>query len=160
MDALDAFIWVSQMLIVRTVPTENLCGASGGFSSLLDADTLASAPAIQSALCSIRAGAVGGGCVPRLEGWLPWWGRLTEPLIGPAMRLARFLPVELSFSALAAPFRRRAVSMRIISRGKRYGLSLLSSVRGGLPFWPRRWSLPGASFASILSGPFPGCACI
>ncbi|HZR19780.1 MAG TPA: glycosyltransferase [Verrucomicrobiae bacterium] len=66
--------------------------AHGDILFFVDADTLASAPAIQSALCSIRAGAVGGGCVPRFEGWLPWWGRLTEPLIGPAMRLARFLP--------------------------------------------------------------------
>ena len=44
-------------------------------------------------LCAaIRAGAVGGGCVPRFEGWLPWWFRLIEPLIEPAVRLARFLP--------------------------------------------------------------------
>jgi hypothetical protein len=54
--------------------------------------TLVNAPAIQSALRSVRAGAVGGGCVPRFEGWLPWWFRLVEPLIKPAVRLAHFLP--------------------------------------------------------------------
>jgi glycosyltransferase involved in cell wall biosynthesis len=64
----------------------------GDILFFVDADTLANAAAIQSAVRSIRAGAVGGGCVPRFEGWLPWWFRLTEPLIGPAAHLARFLP--------------------------------------------------------------------
>jgi glycosyltransferase involved in cell wall biosynthesis len=66
--------------------------AHGDILFFVDADTLTNAPAIQSALRAIRAGAIGGGCVPRFEGWLPWWFRLTEPLIGPAVRLARFLP--------------------------------------------------------------------
>ena len=66
--------------------------AHGDIFFFVDADTLVNAAAIQSAVRSIRAGAVGGGCVPRFEGWLPWWFRLTEPLIGPAVRLARFLP--------------------------------------------------------------------
>ena len=66
--------------------------AQGDIFFFVDADTLVNAPAIQSALRSVHAGAVGGGCVPRFEGWLPWWFRLTEPLIGPAVRLARFLP--------------------------------------------------------------------
>jgi len=66
--------------------------AHGNILFFVDADTLTNAPAIQSALRAIRAGAIGGGCVPRFEGWLPWWFRLTEPLIEPAVRLARFLP--------------------------------------------------------------------
>lgn len=66
--------------------------AHGDILFFVDADTLTNAPAIQSALRAIRVGAVGGGGVPRFEGWLPWWFRLTEPLIGPAVRLARFLP--------------------------------------------------------------------
>jgi glycosyltransferase involved in cell wall biosynthesis len=66
--------------------------AHGDILFFVDADTLTNAPAIQSALRAIRTGAIGGGCVPRFEGWLPWWFRLTEPLIGPAVRLARFLP--------------------------------------------------------------------
>jgi glycosyltransferase involved in cell wall biosynthesis len=66
--------------------------ARGDILFFVDADTLTNAAAIQSALRAIRTGAVGGGCVPRFEGWLPWWFRLIEPLIGPAVRLARFLP--------------------------------------------------------------------
>src|ERR1039457_5022147 len=66
--------------------------AHGDIFFFVDADTLVNAPAIQSALRSVRAGEVGGGCVPRFEGWLPWWFRLTEPFIRPAVRLARFLP--------------------------------------------------------------------
>src|SRR5258707_11961262 len=66
--------------------------AHGDVLFFVDADTLTNAPAIQSALRAIRAGAIGGGCVPRFEGWLPWWFRLVESLIGPGGRLARFLP--------------------------------------------------------------------
>jgi GT2 family glycosyltransferase len=66
--------------------------AHGDILFFVDADTLTNAPAIQSALRAIRTGSIGGGCVPRFEGWLPWWFRLIEPLIGPAVRLARFLP--------------------------------------------------------------------
>ena len=66
--------------------------AHGDILFFVDADTLTNAPAIQSALRAVRAGAIGGGCIPRFEGWLPWWFRLIEPLIGPAIRLARFLP--------------------------------------------------------------------
>lgn len=66
--------------------------ARGDVLFFVDADTVVNGPAIQSALRGIRAGAVGGGCVPRFEGWLPWWFRLVEPLIKPAVRLANFLP--------------------------------------------------------------------
>src|ERR1041385_2923885 len=66
--------------------------AHGDILFFVDADTLTNAPAIQSALRAIRAGAIGGGCVPRFEGWLPWWGRLVVPLVKPAVRLVRFLP--------------------------------------------------------------------
>jgi len=62
--------------------------AQGDILFFVDADTLVNAPAIQSALRSIRAGAVGGGCVPRFEGWLPWWCRLTLPF---AERICRWL---------------------------------------------------------------------
>src|SRR3954447_19465939 len=47
--------------------------ASGDILFFVDADTLTNAPAIQSALRATRTGAIGGGCVPRFEGWLPWW---------------------------------------------------------------------------------------
>ncbi len=51
--------------------------ARGDIFFFVDADTLVNAPAIQSALRGVRAGAVGGGCWPRFEGWLPWWWRPT-----------------------------------------------------------------------------------
>ena len=66
--------------------------ASGDVLFFVDADTLVNAPAIQSALRSIRAGAVGGGCVPRFEGWLPWWCRLTLPFGERICRWLNFLP--------------------------------------------------------------------
>src|SRR3954471_11744061 len=66
--------------------------AHGAILFFVDSATLTTAPAIRSALRAVRAGAMGCGCVPRFEGWLPWWFRLMEPLIKPAIRLARFLP--------------------------------------------------------------------
>jgi glycosyltransferase involved in cell wall biosynthesis len=66
--------------------------AHGDILFFVDADTLTNGPAIQSALHAVRTGSIGGGCVPRFEGWLPWWFRMIEPLIKPAVRLARFLP--------------------------------------------------------------------
>src|SRR5258706_12901411 len=65
--------------------------ARGDILFFVDADTLTNAPAIQSALRAIRAGALGGGFVPRFEGWVPWGFRLAKPLFGPAVRPARFL---------------------------------------------------------------------
>src|SRR5262245_4521001 len=61
--------------------------AVGDIFFFVDADTLVNAAAIQSALRAVRAGAVGGSCMPRFEGRLPWWFRLTEPLLRPAVRL-------------------------------------------------------------------------
>ncbi len=76
--------------------------ASGDILFFVDADTLANAPAIQSALRAIRSGAIGGGCVPRFEGWMPWWWRLVEPLIRPAVHLARILPGTFLFCTRSA----------------------------------------------------------
>jgi glycosyltransferase involved in cell wall biosynthesis len=66
--------------------------AHGDILFFVDADTLVNAPAIQSALRSVRAGAVGGGCVPRFEGWLPLWWRLTAPVVERICRWLHFLP--------------------------------------------------------------------
>ena len=62
--------------------------AHGDILFFVDADTLVNAPAIQSALRSVRAGAVGGGCLPRFEGRLPWWWRPTLLVVE---RLCRWL---------------------------------------------------------------------
>ena len=66
--------------------------ARGDIFFFVDADTLVNAPAIQSALRSIRAGAAGGGCFPRFEGWLPLWVRLTMLVLERLARWLRFLP--------------------------------------------------------------------
>jgi glycosyltransferase involved in cell wall biosynthesis len=62
--------------------------AHGDILFFVDADTLVNAAAIQSALRSVRAGAVGGGCLPRFEGRLPWWWRPTLLVVE---RLCRWL---------------------------------------------------------------------
>ena len=66
--------------------------AHGDILFFVDADTLVNASAIQSALRGIRAGAVGGGCALRFEGWLPWWYRLILPVGVRLCRWARFSP--------------------------------------------------------------------
>jgi glycosyltransferase involved in cell wall biosynthesis len=66
--------------------------AHGDILFFVDADTLTNAPAIQSALRAIRAGAIGGGCVPRFEGWLPLWWRLSFPVWERMCRWLHFLP--------------------------------------------------------------------
>ena len=66
--------------------------AHGDILFFVDADTLVNAPAIQSALRSVRAGAVGGGCFPRFEGWLPLWVRLWVPVLERMCRWLHFLP--------------------------------------------------------------------
>ena len=66
--------------------------AHGDILVFVDADTLVNAPALQSALRSVRAGAVGGGCFPRFEGWLPLWVRLWVPVLERMCRWLHFLP--------------------------------------------------------------------
>ena len=71
--------------------------AHGDIFFFVDADTLVNAPAIQSALRSVHAGAVGGGCFPQFEGRLPWWWRLGLPVME---RLCRWLNVFPSGACL------------------------------------------------------------
>lgn len=63
--------------------------ASGDILFFVDGDTLVNTPVIQSALRSTRGGAVGGGCVPRFEGSLPFWWRLFYPFMVGVIRLRR-----------------------------------------------------------------------
>ncbi len=69
----------------------------GDILFFVDADTLINAPAMQSALRSIRAGAAGGGCVPRFEGRLPWWSR---PVLWIGERMCRWLNIFPSGACL------------------------------------------------------------
>jgi glycosyltransferase involved in cell wall biosynthesis len=63
--------------------------ARGDILIFVDADTLVNAPVVQSVLRSIREGAVGGGCVPQFDGWLPLWWRAVYPFFAVGARLLR-----------------------------------------------------------------------
>jgi len=63
--------------------------ARGDILFFVDADTLVSAQVIQSAVRRIREGAVGGGCVPQFEGWLPLWWRVVYPFFAIGAHLLR-----------------------------------------------------------------------
>lgn len=63
--------------------------AHGEVLIFVDADTLVSADVIRSALRAIGEGAVGGGCVPRFEGWLPTWWRMAYPMFVVGVRLLK-----------------------------------------------------------------------
>jgi glycosyltransferase involved in cell wall biosynthesis len=60
----------------------------GDILFFVDADTLVNAPAIQSALRGLHAGATGGGCVPQFDGPLPLWSRL---ILSIGARICRWL---------------------------------------------------------------------
>ncbi|MEO5914106.1 MAG: glycosyltransferase [Luteolibacter sp.] len=64
-------------------------GARGDELFFIDADTLVTAGVIRSALRSLSEGAVGGGCVPRFEGWLPVWWRMVYPFFVLGARVFR-----------------------------------------------------------------------
>jgi glycosyltransferase involved in cell wall biosynthesis len=49
--------------------------ARGRFLVFIDADTLATPPALRAALDAMARGAVGGGCVPRFDGRVPGYAR-------------------------------------------------------------------------------------
>jgi glycosyltransferase involved in cell wall biosynthesis len=71
--------------------TRNAGGAHarGEFFIFVDADTLVSAAVVGEAIESMRADAVGGGCIPRFEGRLPLWWRLSYPVFEHAGRFLR-----------------------------------------------------------------------
>jgi glycosyltransferase involved in cell wall biosynthesis len=50
--------------------------ATGDFLFFVDGDTQVSESALRAALEAMRSGAVGGGCVPDLDGRVPFWGRV------------------------------------------------------------------------------------
>jgi glycosyltransferase involved in cell wall biosynthesis len=76
--------------------------AVGDIFFFVDADTLINAPVIQSALRECRAGAVGGGCVPRFEGRLPLLWRLLYPVLVANVRLFRLPGGACQFCTRAA----------------------------------------------------------
>jgi glycosyltransferase involved in cell wall biosynthesis len=55
----------------------------------VDADTVVDSAVVRAALRALAAGAAGGGATLRLDGWIPWHGRLLVWLVQTGMRLAR-----------------------------------------------------------------------
>jgi glycosyltransferase involved in cell wall biosynthesis len=54
--------------------------ARGDVLFFVDADTQANAAAVRAALRAMSQGAVGGGCVFRYDGPIPWWARILHPI--------------------------------------------------------------------------------
>ena len=65
--------------------------AQGDILFFVDADTQANARAIRAGLNAIEQGAVGGGCVFRFDGWVPWWARILLLIGSTAGRLLRLV---------------------------------------------------------------------
>jgi glycosyltransferase involved in cell wall biosynthesis len=63
--------------------------ARGEVLFFVDADTLVNAQVVQSALRSLRDGAVGGGCVAQFEGRLPLWWKVAYPFFVLGVRVLR-----------------------------------------------------------------------
>jgi glycosyltransferase involved in cell wall biosynthesis len=63
--------------------------ARGEFLFFVDADTLVPAASVGEAVHAMRRGAVGGGCVFRIDGRLPLWVNILYPLAVPVMRRAK-----------------------------------------------------------------------
>jgi glycosyltransferase involved in cell wall biosynthesis len=57
--------------------------AAGEWFIFVDADTMVTERALRAALRVLRNGAVGGGCVARFDGPVPFYGRVLERLILP-----------------------------------------------------------------------------
>ncbi len=76
---------------ISAVRNSGARAASGGILFFVDADTRVNSPAISAALTALGRGAVGGGCVPDLDGLVPVWGRIIHVLACRAGRLIRLV---------------------------------------------------------------------
>jgi len=66
---------------------------TGDILIFVDADTTIPEPALRAAIDALRHGAIGGGAVARFdEGRLPFYARLLEILLPPALRMLRLDP--------------------------------------------------------------------
>jgi glycosyltransferase involved in cell wall biosynthesis len=60
--------------------------AMGELFVFVDADTVVNAEVVRAAVRAVRRGAVGGGCVLRLEGRLPFYAKILQLILGPVCR--------------------------------------------------------------------------
>jgi glycosyltransferase involved in cell wall biosynthesis len=65
--------------------------AAGEVLFFIDADTQATQEAVRAALVAMRSGAVGGGCIPDLDGPVPLWARIIHFVACKAGRLIRLV---------------------------------------------------------------------
>jgi glycosyltransferase involved in cell wall biosynthesis len=65
--------------------------AIGNVFFFVDADTRANERAVSAAIAAMRAGAAGGGCVPDLDGRVPFWARIIHFAACSAGRLIRLV---------------------------------------------------------------------
>ena len=65
--------------------------AGGEILFFVDADTEPSAEAIRAGLDALQQGAVGGGCVFRFKGPVPWWAHILLPIGNTAGRLLKLI---------------------------------------------------------------------
>ena len=64
--------------------------AAGDILIFVDADTLVTAEVIDATLAALDGGAVAGGAAMRLDGRVPWYGRVMAFLVLAGMRAGRF----------------------------------------------------------------------
>jgi cellulose synthase/poly-beta-1,6-N-acetylglucosamine synthase-like glycosyltransferase len=76
--------------------------AAGQILVFVDADTIITASTLRATLAALAAGAVAGGASLRLEGHIPWHGRLLLVLVRASMRLGRLAAGCYLFSTRAA----------------------------------------------------------
>ena len=76
----------------RQIAATRNAGARAAFGDVLifvDADTIVSAAVVSASLTALEAGAVGGGASMRLDGRIPWYGRLMTVIVLAGMRAGR-----------------------------------------------------------------------
>ena len=76
---------------IAAVRNEGVRASSGEILFFVDADTRANVPAVREALAAMKAGAIGGGCVPELDGPVPLWGRVIHRMAVLGGRIVRLV---------------------------------------------------------------------
>lgn len=90
-EEMEARIISVELRKISAVRNAGARAARGEMFFFVDADTQANEAAIRAALGAMRGGAVGGGCVPDLDGTIPLWGRVIHFFACAAGRLIRLV---------------------------------------------------------------------
>lgn len=76
---------------ISAVRNEGARAAKGKIFFFVDADTKANVAAVEAALTALKNGAVGGGCVPSLDGPVPMWGHMIHRVAAFGGRIAKLV---------------------------------------------------------------------